>query len=51
MNCRHRDTKICEDWLRNRAKYRKRKGKELEKKYCKFWAYDPNGNKMWNTQP
>jgi hypothetical protein len=50
-NCRNKDTEICKHFKKMKSDYQKRidrKGK-ITKKYCKFWAYEPNG--MWRTAP
>lgn len=47
-NCRNKNTNLCLDYKRKR-KYFKKKGTPIKKPYCKFWAYNPNGNGIWKT--
>lgn len=44
-NCRHKGTRICIDWKRM-----KKNQPNTNTQHCKFWAYNPNGNKIWKTQ-
>ena len=60
-NCRNKNTALCRKpkyfrrHYKNKLKKQKGYGNDPRfshpKKYCKFWAYDPNQNGIWKTHP
>jgi len=49
-NCRNNGSKLCVEHERKKLYYERVNGhNNWEKNYCKFWAYDPNGNGIWKT--
>ena len=44
-NCRHKGTETCAHYIKIKSTYEQRTGKEIQKQYCMFWAYQPVG--LW----